>query len=139
MVPCAHYLCTALLTQSVNISPPPQITIICVHSAPTHPHNTTVDVDRVCPQKECKKRVAAALISTAYRAPRLSLCVRRTFTLSLKMCCFSKDCGAFPVKMQHVSARWQKSRRIGKKRHNMLPAQIQRQTIKVQRGTLILN
>ena len=37
-------------------------------------------------QKECNKRVAVALISTAYHAPRLSLCARRTFTLSLKVC-----------------------------------------------------
>ena len=36
-------------------------------------------------QEECNKRAAAALISTAYRAPRLSLCVCRTFTLSLKV------------------------------------------------------
>ena len=36
-------------------------------------------------QKECNKRAVAALISVAYRAPRLSLCVRRTLTLSLKV------------------------------------------------------
>ena len=36
-------------------------------------------------QKDCNKLTAAALISTAYRAPCLSLCVCRTFTLSLKV------------------------------------------------------
>ena len=41
---------------------------------------------------------------------------------------FSKDCGAFPVKLRRV----RKNRgTFGKKRHNILPAQIQRQTIKV--------
>ena len=60
-------------------------------------------------QKECNKRAVAALISTAYRAPRLSLCVRRTFTQSLKVRRLEKrrnpnlDCGAFPVKTRCVS------------------------------------
>ena len=57
--------------------------------------------------KECNKRAAAALISTAYRAPCLSLCVYRTFTPSLKVRRLVKlglkDCGTFPVKTWHVS------------------------------------
>ena len=86
-------------------------------------------------QKECNKCTSAALISVAYRAPRLSFCVHRTLTLSLKVpSCKtpqSLDCGAFPVKMRHVG----KNRGVWQKVpcRNTLPAQIQRQTIKVRR------
>ena len=41
-------------------------------------------------QKECNMCAAAALISTAYFVPCLSLCVCRTLTLSLKVRCFVK-------------------------------------------------
>ena len=125
-----------------------------------------------------------ALINAVYRAPCLSLCERRTFTLSLKvrrlvkrrnpwivaliqgLRYFSKDCGAFPRIAVLFQGLWcfskdcstfprkcgalEKSRHVkyifwapnsrnllfslskdAKKSRNMLPAQIQRQTIKV--------
>ena len=95
----------------------------------------------------CDKRAVAALISAAYRAPRLSLCVRRNLTLSLKvhrlvkrrnpwiaalfqgLRCFSCENAA------HFAELWCVSKirsTFGKKRCNILPAQIQRQPVKVR-------
>ena len=68
-------------------------------------------------QKESNKRTSAALISVAYRAPRLSLCVCCTLTLSLKVpsCKIpqSLDCRRFS---RENAARFAESRRVGKNR-----------------------
>ena len=82
---------------------------------------------------ECNKRGGVVLINTAYCAPCLSLRVCRTLTLFLKVCRlvkhFSRENVARFAELRHVG----KNRgAFGKKRHNMLPAQIQRQTIKVR-------
>ena len=82
--------------------------------------------------KECNKRGAAVLISTAYCAPCLSLRVHRTLTLFLKVRRlvkhFSRENVARFAKLRHGKNRGA----FGKKRRNTLPAQIQRQTIKVR-------
>ena len=79
-------------------------------------------------QKECNERAAVA-----YRAPRLSLCVRRTFKCtiaeSVPSCKapqskFSKDCSTFPVKTQgtfrRIAVRWQKSRCVWQKKNTVI-------------------
>ena len=97
-------------------------------------------------QKECNKHAVVALISVAYRAPHLSLCVRRTLTLSLKVRRLVKlrnpriaalFQGLWRFSRENV-VRFTELRRVGKnrgsfgiKRRDTLPAQIQRQTIKV--------
>ena len=98
--------------------------------------------------KECNKHVVAALISVAYRAPHLSLCVRRTLTLFLKVRRLVKlrnpRIAALFQGLWHFCrenvVRFTELRRVGKnhgsfgkKCRNTLPAQIQRQTIKVRR------
>ena len=95
-------------------------------------------------QKECNKHATAALISAAYRVPRLSLCVRRTLTLSLKVRRLVKHCNPCAIEglrrfscenvacfaeLQHVG---KNHGAFGKKCRNTLPAQIQSQTIKMQ-------
>ena len=59
--------------------------------------------------KECNKCPTVALISTVYHAPRLSLCVRRTLTLFLKVRCLVKCRNPWIValfsELRHV---WQK-------------------------------
>ena len=94
-------------------------------------------------QTECNKRAAAILISTVYRAPRLFLCVCRTLDAipeSAPSCKTpqSKDCGAFPVKMLHVSPNVARLAKIAARLAKSaaihipaLPAQNQRQTIEV--------
>ena len=90
-------------------------------------------------QKECNKRTAAALISAAYREPCLSLCVRRTLTLFLKVCRLVKHHNSRIAALFHTlwhfsrenEAHFTESWRVGKKCRNTLPTQIQRQTIKV--------
>ena len=70
-------------------------------------------------QKECNERAVAALISTAYRVPRLSLCVCHTLTLFQKSwrlsgenaVCFAelqrvgKNHGAFSKKVPQYASR----------------------------------
>ena len=88
-------------------------------------------------QKEYNKHVVAALISAAYRVSCLSLCVRRTLTLSLKVHRLVKHQGLRRFSRE-IAVRFTELRRIGKNRgvfgkehRNTLPSQIQRQTIKV--------
>ena len=65
-------------------------------------------------QKECNKRVAAALISAAYRVPSLSLCVHCTLTLFLKVRRLIKRCNPWHFSRENV-ARFTELRRLGKK------------------------
>ena len=89
-------------------------------------------------QKEYNKHAATALISAVYRAPRLSLCVCRTFTLSLKVQRLVKSHNPWIAALfqglryfpRENALRFTESQCIGKncgsfgkKRHNTLPAQ----------------
>ena len=91
-------------------------------------------------QKECDERAAAAMISAVYRVPHSSLCVHRTLMLFLKVRCLVKCRNSRITALSRENAeRFAKLQRVGKNRgafdkkcRNTLPAQIQRQTIKVQ-------
>ena len=73
----------------------------------------------------------AALISTAYRAPHLSLCVRRTLTLFLTVRRLVKRHNPRIAELFAELRRVGKNRDVfGKKCRNTLATQIQRQTIK---------